>query len=154
MDTFSSGGVTVTFEANSKEILKALENATERGLKAIGETAVSNAVEVLTKEVYSQENLDYKLTGLLRNSITYALSGEPAAISSYRSDDGEESGNYSGTASGDKGEFVIIGTNVKYARGIETGSHRKKGAVHFLKKAATEHSNEYKKIMEESLKNA
>ena len=47
---------------------------------------------------------------------------------------------------------VIFGTNVEYAAGIETGSHRKKGAVHFIQKAATNYNSEYRKIIEEILK--
>ena len=49
---------------------------------------------------------------------------------------------------------AYIGTNVEYAIGIETGSHRKAGGVHFLQDAAANHSDEYKKLMEDSMKNA
>lgn len=47
---------------------------------------------------------------------------------------------------------AYIGTNVEYAPYVELGTS-KKGARPFLKPAATEHSSEYKKLMEESLKN-
>ena len=49
---------------------------------------------------------------------------------------------------------VYIGTGVEYAAGIETGSHRKAGGVHFLQDAAANHTDEYKKLMEDSMKNA
>lgn len=63
-------------------------------------------------------------TGRLRNSITH-VSDEDAAY---------------------------IGTNVEYAPYIELGARGRAG-VHMLHRAATEHSAEYKRIMEDALKN-
>lgn len=48
-------------------------------------------------------------------------------------------------------EAVYIGTNVEYARGIETGTHRKKGAVHYLQRSATEHTDEYERLAKSAL---
>ena len=143
-----------TFVDNSDEFLAALERATKNGLKAIGMTAEGHAKRRLTETVYTRttDPKGYKLTGRLRNSITYALAGERAAISSYTDNDGNTY-TYEGTADND-GEGVYIGTNVVYAAGIETGSRRKAGAVHFLQSAAADHGQEYKDIMEDSLKNA
>ena len=64
-------------------------------------------------------------TGRLRNSISHAVTGDAA----------------------------YIGTNVEYAPYVELGA-RGREPVHMLKKAASEHSEEYKNLMEESLKNA
>lgn len=64
-------------------------------------------------------------TGRLRNSISHATDKEAA----------------------------YIGTNVEYAPYVELGSRGRDGK-HMLKRAATEHSNEYKKLMEDSMKNA
>lgn len=50
-------------------------------------------------------------------------------------------------------DAAYIGTNVEYAPYVELGA-RGREPIHFLKKAATEHSNEYKELMEESMKNA
>ena len=136
-----------TTKDNTKEVLSALEKAIERGLEAIGLTAEGHAKKVITQA----KAVD---TGRLRNSITYAVSGKSANISSYSGDHGEEGGTYEGTAPDDKEKAVYIGTGVEYAVGIETGSHRKAGAVHFLQRSATEHTAEYKKLMEESMKNA
>jgi hypothetical protein len=49
---------------------------------------------------------------------------------------------------------VYIGTNVKYAKYVEfnTKVHHKVGGPHFLKNAAANHANEYKNIMETSLR--
>ena len=64
-------------------------------------------------------------TGRLRNSISHATDGEAA----------------------------YIGTNVEYAPYIELGARGRKG-LHFLQKAASNHTAEYKRLMEDSMKNA
>ena len=64
-------------------------------------------------------------TGRLRNSISHATDDEAA----------------------------YIGTNVEYGPYVELGSPTIK-AHHMLQKAATEHTAEYKRLMEDSLKNA
>ena len=64
-------------------------------------------------------------TGRLRNSIAHAVEGDAA----------------------------FIGTNVEYAVFVEAGARGRKG-VHMLQRAATEHTDEYKKIMEDAMKNA
>lgn len=146
--------MSVQFTDNSDEFLAALERATKNGLKAIGMTAEGHAKRRLTETVYTRtkDPKGYKLTGRLRNSITYALAGERAAISSY-TDTENKTYTYEGTADND-GDGVYIGTNVVYAAGIETGSRRKAGAVHFLQSATADHGQEYKDLMEDSLKNA
>ena len=136
-----------TYKDNTGEVLSALEKAKIRGLTAIGMTAEGHA----KKKITQAKAVD---TGRLRNSITFAVSGESANISSYSGDHGEEGGTYSGTAPNDKEKAVYIGTGVEYAIGIETGSHRKAGGVHFLQDAATGHTDEYKRLMEDSMKNA
>ena len=136
-----------TYKDNTDEVLSALEKAKKRGLEAIGLVAEGHA----KKKITQAKAVD---TGRLRNSITFAVSGESANISSYSGDHGEEGGSYSGTAPNDKEKAVYIGTGVSYAVGIETGSHRKAGGVHFLQDAASNHSDEYKRLMEDSMKNA
>jgi len=59
-------------------------------------------------------------TGLLHNSITYALGGKPPAKQGYSADSGGKTGTYSGTHGGTD-EEVYIGTNVKYAPYVEFG---------------------------------
>ena len=51
------------------------------------------------------------------------------------------------------GEAEYIGTNVEYAPYVELGARGRPG-VHMLKRSATEHTDEYKRIMEDALKNA
>lgn len=57
-------GMKITLLDNSDEVLAALENAIKRGAKAIGEEAVTNSKEIITKA----KAVD---TGRLRNSVTY-----------------------------------------------------------------------------------
>ena len=64
-------------------------------------------------------------TGRLRNSIAHAVEDDAA----------------------------FIGTNTSYAIFVETGARGRKG-VHMLQRAATEHADEYKRLMEDSMKNA
>lgn len=64
-------------------------------------------------------------TGRLRNSISHATDEEAA----------------------------YIGTNVEYAPYVELGARGRQG-VHMLQRAATEHADEYKRLMEYSMKNA
>jgi hypothetical protein len=132
-----------TTKDNTKEVLSALDKAIERGLEAIG----------LTAEGYAKKNETAIDTGLLRNSITYAISGKSPHIKSYKDDDGNQSGRYEGKAPNDKDKAVYIGTNVEYAPFIEYGTQGRP-PLHFLHRAATEHSDEYKKLMKDSMKNA
>lgn len=64
-------------------------------------------------------------TGRLRNSIAHAVEGDAA----------------------------YIGTSTSYAPFVELGARGRKG-VHMLQRAATEHTDEYKRLMEDSMKNA
>lgn len=69
------------------------------------------------------KNLTPVDTGNLRNSMAHAVSGDS----------------------------VYIGSNVEYAPYVEYGTRRNK-AHHMLKKAATEHGEEYKAIAMAALK--
>ena len=64
-------------------------------------------------------------TGRLRNSIAHAVENDAA----------------------------YIGTSTSYAPFVELGARGRQG-VHMLQRAATEHTDEYKQLMEESMKNA
>lgn len=145
----SAGFVKLT--DNSAEVKSMMRNALKRALMAIG----------LKAERYAKDNatqMGVVDTGLLRNSITFALAGEPANISSYTADRGKGhkpplSGSYSGTADGDEDELTIyVGTNVEYAPYNEFGTERR-GARPFLHNAAAEHADEYREIFEKEMKN-
>ena len=135
------------FKENSKEYKYLLNQAIRRGLRAIGMKA----------ETYAKENCPVD-TGYARNSITYAFSGETADISSYKADAGKngeppKTGEYRGTLGKIEDNYVAIGSNVEYFPFIEEGA-RGREARHTLRKAATDHEDEYKQLLTDSIKNA
>ena len=135
------------FKDNSKEYKELLAKAIRRGLRTIGMTA----------ETYAKETCPVD-TGYAHNSITHALAGESAAISSYEADRGKNgkpprTGKYSGTMGNTEDKYVVIGSNVEYFPFIEEGSRGRK-ARHTLRKAATDHKDEYKQLLTDSIKNA
>ena len=78
----------------------------------------------LTAEGYAKRETPVD-TGRLRNSISHATDDEAA----------------------------YIGTNVEYAPYVELGARGRQGK-HMLQRAATEHADEYKQIMEDAMNNA
>ena len=122
-----------------KAIRKWLEEA---GLHLSGEA--SDELEV------SPRRID---TGLLANSITYAIAGEGAAIQSYHADRGSGSGTYSGTAPKPKSHeySVYIGTNVEYAIYVHEGT-RRMTPNRFLKNALERNEDQLREKLEEALK--
>ena len=135
------------FKDNSEEYKSLLSQAIRRGLRAIGMTAETHAKESCPVD-----------TGYARNSITHALSGESAAVSSYEADRGKngkppKTGEYRGTMGEIDDNYVVIGSNVEYFPFIEEGA-RGRQALHVLRKAATDHKDEYKQLLTDSIKNA
>ena len=78
----------------------------------------------LTAEGYAKKETPVD-TGRLRNSIGHAV----------------------------EDKFAYIGTNVEYAPYVELGARGRDGK-HMLQRAATEHTAEYKRLLEDSMKNA
>lgn len=100
-------------------------------------------------------------TGRLRNSITHALDGGPAAISQYEDDNGENPGYYHGEMAKEPGSgkrAVYIGTNVEYAPYVEKGHHTKTGTYvapkPYLKPAIQDNTDKFKEIIENYLHSA
>lgn len=122
-------GMNVVVESHLGEFKEALETQIEQALIAIG----------LTAENYAKEGCAVD-TGRLRNSITHE--------------------NDSRT--------VVIGTNVEYGKWVELGHHQQVGQYvpklekrlvrdfvpgkPFLGPAASEHSEEYRQIVDNALK--
>lgn len=142
--------ISVKLTDNSGEYLKALEEVKERALEAVGIQAEGHAKVELSN---SPKRID---TGLLRNSITHAVSGKPAAQSHYTADkpkDGKtNSGSYGGQAPDDAQKAVYVGTNVEYATYVHDGTKKMK-PNRFIKNAVTKYKDEYKAIVERELKN-
>ena len=98
---------------------------TEKVLSAM-EKAIERGLEAigLTAEGHAKKETPVD-TGRLRNSISHAVEDRAA----------------------------YIGTNVEYAPPVELGARGRDGK-HMLQRAATEHTDEYKRLMEDSMKNA
>lgn len=149
-------------EDNTIIVKEALEEACKRGLTKIGLVAEGYAKRLCPVD-----------TGRLRNSITWALSGGKAGISSYKNNStrartkaNKEKGvagkkievkqyEYSGEMpeESDGSIAVYIGSNVEYAPYVENGARGRK-PVHFLKRAAEDHASEYRAILQAELENA
>lgn len=134
---------------NSDLFRNALPGALERALTIIGLQAEGYAKTYL-------KNKDAVDTGLLRNSVAFAVSGSPADISAYKADKPKKGKSkakpYTGTApkAKDGNITVYIGTNVEYGRYIEFGTVKMK-ARPYIKPSVTEHSEEYKNIVKNEL---
>lgn len=125
--TYTTHGITVEFDDNSPEVLAALKRATIRGLEACGAVAESYAKEELSKSKPHKRGPSRPnvITGRLRNSVSHTVQNNE----------------------------MYVGSNCSYASAVELGT-RKSWAYPFLKPAATEHTSEYRGILENSLKNA
>lgn len=137
--TQNVGGMTIEFDDNSKEVLEALKNAIDRGLKACGEVAVGYAQGLVPVQ-----------SGALKASITYAVEGEECYIGTNV--------HYA--------PYVEFGTGIYAESGgrqtpwtyqDENGVfHTTRGqkAHPFLRPSASDHGSEYRSILEDSIKNA
>lgn len=129
---------------NTDEIISMTENAIEGALWKCGATAEKYAKAACPVD-----------TGLLRNSITFALDGKATNIRTYKDNDRKQSGSYSGQAPREPegSRAVYVGTNVSYAQYVEngTGGDRKKGPRPFIRSAISDHLGEYMDIIREEL---
>lgn len=143
----------VQFEDNTDEVLSEFQAAVLRGLERIGSEAEGYAKDLCPVGTPESTGKPGYIGGTLRNSITHAISGQPAAINSYSDNAGTVKGKYSGTAPNDLDPAVYIGTNVDYGGPVENGT-AKMAAQPFLKPAISDHRQTYKNIMEDEMKNA
>lgn len=156
----------------SKEVLKAKEEAV---LKFLEETGLHLAGEAQAELENDPRRVD---TGLLRNSITYALDGQSPAATSYRASYGSnrwksgkrkgmrlkatakragevKSGSYGGSVPEEKNgaHAVYVGTNVEYAIYVHEGT-RRMTANRFLKNAFEKNMDQIKEKLKQALDNA
>lgn len=151
--------------SRKREVLEAKNAAIERTLEACGIQAEAYAKRNLTQSGHVD-------TGLLRNSITHAVSEKPPAISSYESNsthntnpattawgtagkpvDPVVKGKYEGSAPAETAanrKAVYIGTNVEYGVYIEEGTSRL-APTHYLKNAVTQNVKTYNAIAKKYL---
>lgn len=145
----------VNIQDNSEYFIDAVEAAAETALDAVGMQAATLAARELQK---TPSRID---TGLLHNSITWALGGKKAAIDSYSADSESKytgkvpkPGAYSGTAPSDteKTRSVYIGTNVEYGIYVHEGTDRM-APNRFLKNAISNNRDELSDIIKKTLQN-
>ena len=141
----------VEIDDHSDEYLRDVGKALEAALEGVGAHLEGEAKEELSN---SPKRID---TGLLRNSITYALDGEPAAMQTYHADNSNKNGStnigsYSGTAPKESGDnrSVIVGTNVEYAIYVHEGTSRM-APNRFLKNALDRNQDQIKKYIEDAM---
>ena len=134
----------VDYTDNSKQVLSALEKGKRNALTAIGATAETHTKENITADKLVD-------TGRLRNSITYAT-GDYLGIGTY-TDNKKKKYSDAKARNTPKDDEVAIGTNVEYAAYTELGTE-KITAHHYLKRAVTEHQDEYKELAVEAIKKA
>lgn len=141
----------VKIDDHSDEYLKEVADSVEVALEAIGIHLAGEAQEELEN---SPRRID---TGLLRNSITYALDGKSAGMSSYKADRENakgviEKGSYSGTAPKEKGKdrSVIVGTNVEYGIYVHEGTSRM-SPNRFLKNALDRNKDQIKEYIKKAM---
>ena len=134
----------IKFTSNVNDILSALEKGKRNALTAIGATAETHTKDNITAD-------DLIDTGRLRNSITYAA-GDYLGIGTY-TDNKKKKYSDAKARNTPKDDEVAIGTNVEYAPYLELGT-KKITAHNYLKRAVTEHQDEYKKLAVEAIKTA
>lgn len=157
---------------NTDKFKAAMDDAVLTALEAIGIHIEGEAKRELEND---PRRVD---TGLLRNSITHAVSGQPAAIQSYhasygsnRITKGKNSGKrrsasaknagsvgvgfYSGNAPEEPNgqEVVYVGTNVEYGVYVHEGTQRMT-ANRFLSNAVNRNKDQIGKYIEKSVKSS
>lgn len=139
--------INVTITDNSDSVIRALEHNLDVTLTALGLQAAGYAQLELENE---PRRID---TGLLRNSITYAIAGEEPEKHTYHADKGDGNGSYHGKmAKADNEHSVYVGTNVEYAQYVHEGHRLPNGGTvppnRFLRNAIDRHKDEYKRMIE------
>lgn len=138
---------------NIEEVKQILQNRSRVAMNAVGIQAATLAGKELQ---HSPARID---TGLLRNSIAYALDGEPFKPSGYSADrpskySGKKppSGSYSGSTpkEGIGKAAVYVGSNVTYAVYVHEGTDRMP-PNRFLKNAIENNQGELAEIIKKYL---
>ena len=155
-------------EDNSGAVRRAMETAEDRILEALGIQAQSHTIANITQA----GRVD---TGLMRNSIAYAVSGQQPSLGAYGNSGKQQrtykadkpdkdgvvrKGAYTGHAPKSEGghKAVYIGSNVEYFAYQELGFRLPSGAhvagMHALKNACEQVKGEAEQIARTILANA
>ncbi len=134
----------VDFIDNGGKVKEEFLEKVQVALAIIGENA----------EGYAKEGCPVA-TGRLRNSITYATTMIHSEGNTNKHKDGptDASPEDYATHATPEENALYIGTNVEYAPYVEFKEYRHEtGGAHFLRNAATDHNDEYKKLAMQVLK--
>lgn len=144
---------------HSAAVIAAFNSQMDVALEAIGQQAESHAKQVITDTLvyggidvtqFGEHDNSRVDTGAMRNSVSHTVNGESAYIGTNL----------------DYAVYHELGTGIYasqpggrkkvpwYYTGRDGKRHRTSGLypIHFLKKAASEHTDEYKKIIETVMK--
>lgn len=129
-------------EDNSPMVIAATDEAIKAALEAVA----------LTVERYAKEICPVD-TGRLRNSITHVSGVGGGFVHGFTDNSGAEFSQNVGQSN--SADVIYVGTNVEYAPYVELGTRGRRGANNgkgYLRPAVTEHTEEYKRIIETHLK--
>lgn len=143
---------------NSGEVMEAFKNQLAVALEAVGTQAESHAKQVASDSLvyghtdltkYGEKDNSRVDTGRLRNSIAHTVVQEEVYIGTnleYAPYHELGTGIYASQPGGRQTPWVYYDRHGK--------AHRTKGLypIHFLKKAASEHTDEYKAIIEKIMR--
>lgn len=156
--------VQVTIKDNSRQLLAEFDKNAAVTLEALGIQTVGYAALELEND---PRRID---TGLLRNSLAYAIAGDTPVVGStgaqtYKNDGHDKNGNpvpietgiYSAKMPKSANEkAVYIGTNVEYGpyvhEGFELPNGKEVQPNRYLRNAVTKHEKEINKIIKAGLK--
>lgn len=143
---------------NSGEVMRAFKNQLQIALEAVGTQAESHAKQVISDSLvygktdltkYGEKDNSRVDTGRLRNSVAHTVVQSEVYIGTnleYAPYHELGTGIYASQPGGRQTPWVYYDRKGKV--------HRTRGLypIHFLKKAASEHTEEYKKIIEKIMK--
>lgn len=132
-------------QSNRAEHDKRFDKAVKKALRLVGGQAERAAKELIA-------DMGAVDTGFLRNSITFAIAGNPPSTSEYKDDKGNKEGVYAGVAPSEDGDneySVYIGTNVYYAPYVEYGT-RKMEARPFLSQSIQSNHHNFERLFREA----
>ena len=148
-------GMSATVKDHFDEMDAAIDEKIKLALSAMGEIV----------EGYAKEDCPVD-TGLLRNSITYAVSGQAPKLSSYHASRGSTGasassvnagsvgvGRYTGPIGNANEDACYVGSNVEYAPDVEfiDRYHHPVGKAHFLRDGAQNHIQELRETTQKIL---
>ena len=133
-----TGGLEFTLTDNSGLIKESTREEILTALRACGVQAQAHA----TAEITANGAID---TGRLKNSITFAVSGDSSRQHAYNDDEGTSYSEIVNGGGKESDQILYLGTNVEYAQFVEAGTH-KMAARPFIRPAVQNNIAEFQDI--------